>query len=182
MKRNAILKKTIQKTVYTAVCLALTMILPFFTGQIPQIGNALNPMHIPVFLCGFLCGWPYGMGVGFLAPIFRFAVFGMPVLMPTGIAMAFELSVYGGISGILYKKMPKGNGSIYLSLMLAMILGRIVWGIVSLILAGIQSAEFSFEMFITAAVINAVPGIMLHIVLIPIIVIALKKAGLVLNE
>ena len=101
------LKKSTLKLVYAGVALALAMLLPLLTGQIQQIGNALCPMHIPVFLCGFLCGWPYGVIVGAIAPILRFAIFGMPVLMPAGIAMAFELAAYGFVSGILYKKLPK---------------------------------------------------------------------------
>ena len=108
-------KKTTLKLVYAAVCLALAMLLPLLTGQIQQIGNALCPMHIPVILCGFLCGWPYGLIVGFIAPILRFFVFGMPPLMPMGIAMAFELAAYGCISGFLYRQLPKTNFNIYIS-------------------------------------------------------------------
>ena len=86
----------------TAMFLALGLVLPFLTGQIPQIGNMLLPMHIPVFLCGLICGWRYGAILGFILPILRNAVFGMPVLFPTGIAMAFELMTYGLVAGFLY--------------------------------------------------------------------------------
>lgn len=175
-------KKTTLKIVYSAVCLALALVLPFLTGQIQQFGNALCPMHIPIFLCGFLCGWPYGVMVGFVAPILRFAVFGMPVLMPTGISMAFELATYGLVAGLLYKKLPKSNWNIYISLIVAMILGRVVWGIARFVLTGFQATEFPLSAFVAGAVTNAVPGIILHIVLIPILVIALKKAKLVLND
>lgn len=175
-------KLSIRKIVYAAVCLALAMVLPFLTGQIPQIGSALSPMHIPVFLCGFLCGWPYGVVVGFIAPILRFMLFGMPPLMPTGIAMAFELATYGCISGILYKKLPKTNRNIYVSLISAMLLGRVVWGAVRFVIAGIQATEFTFAAFIAGAITNAIPGIIVHIILIPVIIMALKKAKLMLNE
>ena len=175
-------KKTTLKLVYAAVCLALAMVFPFLTGQIPQFGNALCPMHIPVLLCGFLCGWPYGLLVGFIAPILRFFVFGMPPLMPTGIAMAFELAAYGCISGFLYRKLPKTNFNIYVSLVIAMLAGRVIWGIVRLVLAGIQADTFPLSAFIAGAVTNAIPGIILHIILIPVIVMALKRAGLVLND
>ena len=93
-----------QKIVFSAFFLALALALPFLTGQIPQIGNMLSPMHFPVLLCGFICGWPYGLAVGFIAPLLRFMVFGMPPIFPTGISMAFELAVYGAVSGFIFSK------------------------------------------------------------------------------
>ena len=84
--------ENVKNVVNAALCLALCMALPFLTGQIPQIGSALSPMHIPVLLCGFICGWPYGLIVGLIAPILRFLLFGMPPIFPTGIAMSFELA------------------------------------------------------------------------------------------
>lgn len=50
--------------VYAGAALALCLVLPFLTGQIPQIGSALCPMHIPVLLAGFLCGPWVGCGGG----------------------------------------------------------------------------------------------------------------------
>ena len=85
--------------VTAAVCLALCMVLPFLTGQIPSIGSALSPMHIPVLLCGFLCGPAYAAVIGAIAPALRFMLFGMPPLFPVGVAMSFELAAYGLISG-----------------------------------------------------------------------------------
>ena len=174
--------KSTLKLIYAGVCLALAIVLPFLTGQIPQIGNALCPMHIPVLLCGFLCGWSYGMIVGAVAPILRFAIFGMPVLVPVGITMAFELALYGLVSGILYKKLPKSNFYIYVSLLVAMVAGRLVWGLAGFVVAGIAQTEFTFAAFLSGAVTNAIPGIILHIILVPIIIMALRKAQLVLNE
>ncbi len=89
------MKVNLKKLVLSGVFLALALLLPFVTGQIPQIGAALAPMHIPVLLCGFVCGWPFGLVVGFVAPLLRFMLFGMPPIFPTGIAMAFELAAYG---------------------------------------------------------------------------------------
>ena len=84
------MKSTVtRKLVFAALLLALAMVLPFLTGQIPQIGQALCPMHIPVLLCGFLCGPWYALAVGAIAPVLRFALFGMPPLVPTGAAMCF---------------------------------------------------------------------------------------------
>lgn len=174
-------KKTLKLT-YAALCLALAMVLPFLTGQIPQIGQALSPMHIPVLLCGFLCGWPWGLVVGFIAPLLRSLLFGMPAFFPGACAMAFELATYGCLSGLLYKLLPKKTGYIYVTLLLSMIGGRIVWGIARFIFAGVQGSSFTFAAFLAGAVTNAVPGIILHIVLVPLVVIALKKAKLVLND
>ena len=162
--------------------LALCMVLPLLTGQIPEIGKALSPMHIPVLICGFVCGWPYGLAVGFIAPLLRFLIFGMPPIFPTGIAMAFELAAYGAMSGILYKVFPKKIQYIYVTLIASMLGGRVIWGIVRFIIAGLSVTKFPFEAFLTGAFVSAVPGIICHIALIPLIIIAMKKAKLIANE
>ena len=161
--------------VYAAVCLALCMLLPFLTGQIPQIGSALSPMHIPVLLAGFLCGPWWAMAVGFVAPMLRHVWLGMPPLI-TAIAMSFELAAYGLFSGLLYRLLPKKTVNIYVSLIGAMILGRIVWGIAMVVISGVSGSAFTWSAFIAGTLLNAVPGIILHIVLIPILVMALKRA------
>ena len=181
-KREMEMKKNVVKLVYSAVCIALAMVLPLLTAQIPQIGKALNPMHIPVLLCGFLCGWPWGLVVGAISPVLRSFIFGMPALFPDACAMAFELAAYGFLSGLLYKLFPKKTGYIYCTLILSMIGGRIVWGVARFVFSKIAGAQFSFAMFLAGGFTNAIPGIILHIVLIPLIVIALKKAKLVLND
>ncbi|MBQ3879597.1 MAG: ECF transporter S component [Oscillospiraceae bacterium] len=176
------MSKSIKKLTFSALFLALCLVLPFLTGQIPQIGQMLSPMHIPVLLCGFVCGWGWGLAVGFIAPLLRSVLFGMPALYPTAVAMAFELAAYGALAGILYKTFPKKIPYIYLTLILSMIGGRIVWGIVDFILLSIGGSQLTMEMFLSAVVLKSVPGIILHIVLIPLIVIALQKAKLVLND
>ena len=172
----------IRRMVFAALCLALALVLPFLTGQIPQVGSALCPMHIPVLLCGFLCGWPWGLAVGFIAPLLRSVVFGMPPMIPTALAMAFELATYGAVAGFLYRKFPKQLPWIYVSLPIAMIAGRVVWGVARLILAGIQGNGFTFAMFISGAITTAIPGIIVQLILIPVIVNALKETGLNLNK
>lgn len=176
------MKKNTKKLCYAAVCLALAMVLPFLTGQIPTIGKMLSPMHIPVFLCGFLCGWPWGLVVGIIAPLLRSVMFGMPAFFPGACSMAFELATYGFVSGILYKRLPKKTSSIYIALIAAMICGRCVWGVARYVFAGLSGSTFPMSAFIAGAVTNAVPGIILHIVLVPIIIIAMKRAKLVLND
>ena len=169
----------IRRMVSAAVCLALCMVLPFLTGQIPQVGSALCPMHIPVLLAGFLCGPWWAMAVGAVAPLLRFALFGMPPIFPTGVAMCFELAAYGLVSGLLYARLPKKTANIYVSLLAAMLAGRVVWGIVRVALSGVAGEPFTWAAFMAGAFVNAVPGIIVHILLIPVIVMALRKAGLI---
>ncbi|MCQ2447260.1 MAG: ECF transporter S component, partial [Clostridia bacterium] len=142
----------------------------------------LSPMHIPVLLCGFVCGWPWGLIVGGLAPILRSLIFSMPPMFPVAFAMTFELATYGLVAGLLYKLLPKKTGWLYFELIAAMTAGRVVWGIVRFAIAGLGGSEFSFAAFLAGAVTSAVPGIILHIVLIPLIVLALKKADLIENS
>ena len=172
----------IRKMTYSALFLAIAMVLPFLTGQIPQIGSMLSPMHIPVLLCGFTCGWPWGLVVGFISPLLRSVLFGMPAMFPGAVAMAFELAVYGCMSGLLYHLLPKKKWIIYLVLIISMIAGRIVWGIARLILAGLSGSSFTWQLFIAGAFTKAIPGIILHIIIVPILVIAIEKAGLSLNK
>lgn len=162
--------------IVSAICLALCLVLPFLTGQMQQIGNMLCPMHIPVLLCGFLCGGPWGMAVGFVAPLLRFVLFGMPPIYPIGMGMAFELAVYGLTAGCLYRRLPRSTGCLYVSLASAMMAGRVVWGLVRYALAGLQGSSFPFSTFLAGAVTNAIPGILLQLILIPPLVLALKKA------
>jgi len=172
----------VRKLTYAALYLAIAMVLPFITGQIPEIGSMLSPMHIPVLLCGFMCGWPWGLAVGFIAPLLRSVVFGMPALFPGAVAMAFELAVYGCLSGLLYRALPRKKWAVYAALIISMIAGRIVWGTARLILAGLAGNSFTWAMFVAGAVTNAVPGIIMHIVLIPVLVMVMERAGLALNK
>ena len=158
------------KLVLSAIFLSLAYILPFLTGQIPTIGAMLCPMHIPVILCGFLCGWKYGLIVGLIVPILRSLTLGMPPLYPTAICMAFELSVYGLISGFLYSLLPKNKLSIIISLLGAMVIGRIVWGTAMFICLQINNQPFTLQLFWSGAIVNSLPGIIIQIILIPIII------------
>ena len=137
-------KTNTQNLTLSAMFVAIGLVLPFLTGQIPQLGSMLLPMHIPVFLCGLICGWRYGAVVGFVLPIMRYAIFGMPILFPTGISMAFELTTYGLVVGFWYEKSRwKCIISLYRSMLLAMLLGRIVWGFAQIILLGMSGNVFS---------------------------------------
>ena len=160
--------------------LALGLVLPFVTGQIPEIGGMLLPMHIPVLLCGLICGWQYGAVVGFILPPLRYVLFGMPPIFPTGVAMAFELMTYGLLSGLLYSRARWHCVlSLYRCLIAAMIGGRIVWGVVRVLLTGVASEPFTWQMFLSGAFLTAIPGIILQLVFIPAMMVALDRAGMV---
>jgi LytS/YehU family sensor histidine kinase len=136
----------------------------------------LCPLHIPVLLCGFICGSPWGLVIGFIAPLFRSLTLGMPPLFPTGVAMAFELATYGLLAGLLYRVLPKKKINIYVSLVLSMIVGRLVWGVVQFSLMGFDLEKFPLSAFWAGAVVNALPGIIIQLVLIPIVIVILEKS------
>lgn len=166
-----------KKMTMAAFFMALGLVMPFFTGQIPEIGSMLLPMHIPVLLCGFFCGWEYGLTVGFIVPIFRSVLFGRPFMMPTAVAMAFELAAYGAVAGYLYQKLKAKKGGIFISLLGAMIAGRALWGVVSIALFKMVGSVFTWEVFVAGAFMEAIPGIIVQLLLIPTIVSRLKVAG-----
>ena len=172
----------VRRLTYAALYLALALVLPFVTGQIPEIGSMLCPMHIPVLLCGFMCGWPWGLAVGLIAPPLRSVPFGMPAMFPGAVAMAFELAVYGGLAGFLRRRLPRRKPMTYAVLILSMIAGRVVWGAARVILAGLSGSSFTWGLFLAGAFTNAIPGIVLQLVLIPILVMAMERAGLSLNR
>jgi len=171
---NSIKNNTLKIT-YAALFLALGMVLPFLTGQIPEVGNMLLPMHISVMLCGLFCGPLYGLGIGALTPILRSLIFTMPPLMPTAFSMAFELATYGFVVGFMYKKLQGKRLAVYMSLLISMILGRIVWGIGSIYFYGLVDKTFTYAIFFAGAFLNAVPGIILQFVLIPVIIKVVEK-------
>lgn len=172
--------KKLQKLVLSAMFLGLGLVLPFFTGQIQQIGNMLLPMHLPVILCGFICGWKYGLVVGAVTPILRSAVFSMPVMYPSAIAMAFELAAYGFLVGFLFQNARwQCLKSLYRCLIISMLGGRVVWGIVMTVILGLGENGFTLTAFLTGAFLNAIPGIIVQLILVPAIMLALNKTHLV---
>lgn len=170
MKRNQI-----RKLAVSAMMLAAAFLLPYLTGQIPEIGSMLCPMHLPVLLCGFLCGPWWGLAVGAVAAPLRFALVAMPPA-PMCFYMAAEMAAYGFLAGFLYKLFPKKIPFLYLSLFLAMTGGRLVYGAVQWAATGLGGGTYSLNAFLSSAVIGSWPGILLQIVLIPVLVLALKRA------
>ena len=172
-KQNKIIK-----TLLAAFFLALAYVLPFLTGQIPEIGSMLCPLHIPVLLCGFICGPWWGLAVGFIAPLFRSLTLSMPPLFPTAVCMAFELAAQGAVAGIMHKALPKKKPYIYCSLIISMLIGRIVWGIAMYVCMGLSGGSFTLAMFVAGAFTNAIPGIIIQLVVIPVLVMVLDNPKL----
>ena len=178
MRKNNVILLT-----FSALFLALALVLPFLTGQIPEIGSMLLPMHLPVLLCGFVCGWPWGLAVGLIAPVLRSVLFGMPPLMPHAIAMSFELATYGAVAGLVYARLATGTLRTYIALLLAMLAGRAVWGLVSIALYSLfMGSTFTAAMFVGGAFVKAWPGILTQFLLVPPIVFALERARLIPNR
>ena len=169
----------IKKIAVAAVFLSIGLVLPLLTGQIPEIGQRLLPLHIPVFLCSLICGWQYGAICGFTLPLLRSLIFGMPELYPSALSMAIELPAYAIICGLIYLCFKKKNlVAIYVSLVSAMLGGRVVYAIVQAFILGLGEDGFTLTLFITKAFVNPFPGIILQLIIIPTIVFALNKLKL----
>lgn len=168
-------KEKVKLLVLSSMFFGLGLVLPLFTGQIPKIGNMLLPMHIPVLLCGFICGWRYGAVVGFFLPLVRSLIFGMPLFFPNAVGMAFELLTYGLLSGLLYEKSKHTVKSLCISLAVTVICGRLVWAAAQVFMLGLGEDGFSFALFVTKGFVNAFPGLILQFVLIPAITLIYRK-------
>lgn len=155
-----------RKISIASLFLAMALVLPIVTAQIPQVGKMLCPMHFPVLLCGFICGPWYGLLIGFIAPLLRFAVFGMPIIFPTGIMMCFELAAYGFFAGIFYERTQK----IFLSLIFGIVAGRLmriaVYGVFNILF----QIPLTWEVIFIGGLLQSLPGTALQLALIPPIV------------
>ena len=167
----------LERLVLSSLFLGLGVVLPMLFGQVQAIGEVLLPMHIPIFLCGIICGWKYGLTIGVILPLLRTALFGVPPLYPNAIAIAFELATYGLVIGLLYHR-RKNPTTKYLMfcLVVSMIVGRIVWGIVQASLLGFAGKSFGMKAFIVGGVLNETPGIVIHLILIPLVIGLLNHA------
>lgn len=166
---------SIRRLVMTALCVALGVVLPQALHAVPNAGNVLLPMHIPVLLCGLTCSWAYGLGCGVLTPLMSHLVTGMPpaAVLP---AMVCELAAYGLISGLAAKYIHTGKRTldIYIRLVSAMLLGRVVYGVTNALI--FRAGAYSMEVFLTAAFVTALPGIVIQLVLLPALILILEKA------
>lgn len=170
----------LKKLILSAMFIAIGLILPFFTGQIQRVGNMLLPMHLPVMLCGLICGPWYGLAAGVITPLLRSVLFGMPPMIPTAVSMALELGTYGYVIGFCYNRSKwKCIVSLYRSLIIAMVCGRVLWGVAMTVIMGVSGSAFSLGAFVSGAVINAIPGIIVQLVLIPAVMMAFGRTKMV---
>ena len=169
---------TIKKMSYTAILIAIGILLPMAFHSIPNAGLRFLPMHIPVLLCGLVCGLPYGLICGIITPVLSYFFTGMPpaAMMPS---MLTQLTVYGAVSAALMHAVRFKNmyANLYISLIGAMLAGRIVFGILNALV--FTPGTYSVKAWIGAMFITAVPGIIIQIIAIPIVFFALKKARLI---
>ena len=164
----------VRRMVMAALCVALCVVLPIAFHTIPDAGSIFLPMHIPVLLCGLICGWPYGLVCGLLGPLMSSVLTGMPpaAYLPP---MIIECAVYGMVCGLMLKVLRTGRptANLYIALVTAMLLGRIVSGVAK---ALIFSPGMAMGMWITSSFVTALPGIVIQLVLIPQVVRILMKA------
>ncbi len=164
-------KKSVKKLILSGLFIAIGVILPFVTSHtIPTLSKVLLPMHFPIFLCGLICGWQYGLAVGIITPLLASVITAMPALYPDAVAMSVELATYGAVSGLASKKLPTIP-----SLVIAMLAGRVTMGVTKALLLGVGENAYTLSAFVTAAFTRAIPGIIAQLVLIPIIVYQLRK-------
>ena len=170
--------KQVKYLVMTALCVTLGVVLPVTLHAIPNAGSILLPMHIPVLLCGLVCGPVYGLACGILAPLLSSLITSMPpmAMLPS---MICELAVYGLVAGILIRviKTRYNIANLYLSLLGAMLIGRVIYGALNSLI--FRAGEYSLQLWLTGAFVTALPGIAIQLVLLPVLVLALQKARLV---
>ena len=156
--------------VLAGMFLALGVVLPSLTGSIKEIGDSLLPLHLVVMLCGVICGWQYAATIGAVLPFLRAAFFSMPPFYPNAVWMSLELITYGFVIGFLFSLRKKYSRVwLLVCLVCSMLAGRVVWGIAKAILLGVADKPFGFEAFLIGGFVDAVPGIILQFVLVPLI-------------
>ncbi|MFQ9872507.1 MAG: ECF transporter S component [Oscillospiraceae bacterium] len=163
---------SIKNLILAALFLALGILLPMLF-HVVGAGSAFLPMHIPVLLCGLICGWQYGALCGFIVPLLSSLFTGMPPIFPTAPAMMLELCAYGVMTGLLYRRAKQ---NIYVSLIGSMLAGRVVSGLANAVFMGMAGKAYGFSMFLTGAFVTALPGIVIQLIAVPLIVMALEKA------
>ena len=167
----------VKKLVFTAVCSALCLVLPMAFHSIPNAGQVFLPMHIPVLLCGLICGWPYGGVCGLVGPLLSSVITAMPpaAMLPS---MMIECCVYGFASGLLmkYVRTKSAVADLYICLVSAMALGRIVAGLAK---AWILTPGVSPFAWVTTSLVTGIPGIVIQLLLMPMVVFALTRAKLI---
>lgn len=170
---------SIKRVSLCAMCVALCYVLPIAFHAI-GLGSVLSPMHIPVLLCGLVCGGGYGLICGILGPVLSSLISGMPPVMML-VRMIPELCIYGLAGGLAMRFIRTGRAAldVYIALAIAMIAGRIVGGIASAIFYTVTSGVYSLALWVTGYFVEALPGIAAHLILVPVLVFTLAKAKLI---
>ncbi|MDO4377718.1 MAG: ECF transporter S component [Erysipelotrichia bacterium] len=166
-----------RKNILTAIFVALCVVLPLAFHLIPNAGTVFLPMHIPILLCGMLCGWQYGAVCGLLGPFLSCLLTSMPAIAYLPVMM-IECCMYGLISGVMLRYLHTGKTylNLYLTLIVAMICGRVASGIVKYVLF---SGGLTLNGWIVSGFVTCFPGILIQLALIPSIVYFLNKSGIV---
>lgn len=167
-----------KQLVFAGLCAAIGVALPLAFHTIPNAGSIFLPMHIPVLICGFLCGPAYGLLCGIVTPIVSSLATGMPpaAILP---GMVCELATYGLMTGLLFRLLRgRARGArIYLTLIGAMLCGRLVSGALNALI--FRAGKYSLQVWLTASFVTALPGIILQLALIPVLLLALERARLI---
>jgi hypothetical protein len=170
MRNNLYIKNMVLAALFIAVGLVLPSFFHFMGA-----GTVFLPMHLPVLICGLVCGWQWGFLAGATLPLLSSLLTGMPELFPLAIAMMFELAAYGFLTGWLLPHFKAQHGRLYLALIAAMLGGRLVSGLAKLVLFGLAGLPFGWQIFIGGAFITALPGILLQLALVPPLTMAINR-------
>ena len=168
---------SVKKLSFTAVCAALCLVLPMAFHSIPNAGTVFLPMHIPVLLCGLICGWPFGLVCGIIGPFLSSIITGMPpaAMLPS---MMVECAAYGCVTGLMMKLVRTGKTlpDLYISMITAMVLGRVVSGLAKSLIFAPGTAPFAW---VTTSLVAGIPGICIQLILMPMVIFALTRARLI---
>lgn len=168
----------VKKSIITAVCIALCYVIPLMFHGIQNAGNIFCPMHIPVFICGLICGWQYGLLCGIAGPALSSALSSMPpvAILPS---MMVELAVYGTVAGLMMKlvRTKSTYADLYISLIVAIVCGRVLAGLAKALI--FARGSYSMSAWIAGSVVTSWPGTVIQLVFIPTIVFALMKSHLI---
>lgn len=170
---------TTKKLCISAICAAFCCVLPPLFHAV-ALGSALSPLHLPVLLCGLLCGWNYGLLCGVVGPVLSCLISGMPSF-PMLITMIPELCVYGVLCGLLMKWIRTRHicADLYLSLVPAMLAGRVVGGVANALVYASGAQSYSLALWAGSYFAATLPGIIVQLILLPGIVLVLTKARLI---
>lgn len=170
-------KKELIKIILASIFIALGIVLPFITLNNQQLGSIFSLMHIPVLIGGLILGWKYGLVIGLITPILRFGIVSMPPLH-VALTMMFELATYGAVIALAHEMLPKKKSyMVEVSLLIAMLLGRFVWGIAAAIIYPAYGIDFGFKIFIASGFVKAVPALIIQFLLVPNLFYRLKNTG-----